>query len=98
RLEQAIFTSIHGHRLDGYQLAARTAGVNDALARELTLWGPAHDSLWDTRRDGRSVNFHPLESGDYCVSSTTLAGAEYSGRSGGRGYTLTFILLRELRG
>ena len=96
RLEQAIFTSVHGHRLDGYQLAARSPGVSEPLARELTLWGPAHDSLWDTRRDARSVNFHPLESGDYCLSVTTSAGAEYSGRSGGRVYTQMLILPHEL--
>src|SRR6478752_2518834 len=60
RIEQAIFTSIQSSRLDGYQLAAASPGITDELARELTVWGPAHDSLWDTRRDARSVNFHAL--------------------------------------
>ena len=46
RLEQAIFTSVRSERLDGYQLAARSSGVTDELAKELTGWGPAHDSLW----------------------------------------------------
>src|SRR5262245_10047182 len=31
RLEQAIFTSVRSERLDGYQLAARSAGVSDEL-------------------------------------------------------------------
>src|SRR3954447_470873 len=92
RLEQAIFTSIKGPRLEGYQLAAKSGGIDGELEKELAAWGPAHDSLWDTRHDARSVNFHPLTSGDYCLSCTTLAGGEYSGRSGGRVYTQMFVL------
>src|SRR3954464_12748583 len=96
RLEQAIFTSIKSGRLDGYQLAAASSGVTAEMAKELMVWGPAHDSLWDTRRDARSINFHPLASGEYCLSCTTLAGAEYSGRGGGRVYTQMFLLPREV--
>jgi hypothetical protein len=92
KLETAIFTSIKSQRLDGYQLAAASPGVTDSMAKELTLWGPAHDSLWDTRRDARSVNFFRLAGGDYCLSCTTLAGEEYSGRGGGRVYTQMFLL------
>ena len=95
RLEQAIFTSVRSTRLDGYQLAATSGGISDAVAKELTIWGPAHDSLWDTRHDARSVNFHPLATGDYCVSCTTLAGAEYSGRGGGRVYSQMFVVPRD---
>src|SRR5687767_6025430 len=92
RLEQAIFTSTRGSRLNGYQLAARSNGVSEELAKELTTWGPTHDSLWDTRHDARSVNFHPLSTGTYCLSCTTIAGEEYSGRGGGRIYTQMFVL------
>src|SRR5690242_18556782 len=95
RIEQAIFTSIQSSRLDGYQLAATSNGIASELAKELTIWGPAHDSLWDTRCDARSVNFHPLQDGSYCLSCTSLSGAEYSGRSGGRVYTQMFVLTRE---
>ena len=96
RLDQAIFTSVKSSRLDGYQLAAASSGVTDAIAQELMVWGPAHDSLWDTRRDARSINFHPLASGEYCLSCTTLAGAEYSGRGGGRVYTQMFLVPRDV--
>ena len=95
RLEQAVFTSIRSSRLDGYQLAARSGGVSEALAKELTAWGPAHDSLWDKRLDARTVNFHPLTTGDFCLSWTTISGAEYSGRGGGRVYTQMFVLPHE---
>ncbi len=95
RLEQAVFTSIRGSRMDGYQLAAHSGGLGESLVKELTTWGPAHDSLWDTRRDARTVNFHPLSTGDFCLSWTSIAGEEYSGRGGGRIYTQMFVLPRE---
>jgi hypothetical protein len=96
RLQQAIFTSIKAQRLDGYQLAAASPGIDAELAKELTVWGPAHDSLWDTRRDARSVNFFPLAGGDYCLSWTTAGGEEYSARGGPRIYTQMFIVPPEV--
>lgn len=95
RLEQAIFTSVRSERLDGYQLAARSGGVSDDLAKELTSWGPAHDSLWLNQPGASSVNFHRLADDHFCVSQTTLAGAEYSGRGGGRVYTQMVVIPRD---
>jgi hypothetical protein len=96
RLEQAIFTSVKSSRLDGYQLAAVSSGITPDVSKELTVWGPAHDSLWDTRRDARSVNYFPLNSGStFCLSWTTVSGEEYSGRGGGRIYTQMFLLTRD---
>lgn len=92
RLEQAIYTSLPGPRLAGYQLAAVSPGIAPPLARELTTWGPAHDALWDRRADARSVNFHPLLGGQWCLSWTCVAGEEYSGRGGGRVYTQMFVV------
>jgi hypothetical protein len=95
RLEQAIFTSIRGARLDGYQLAVTSPGINSQIAKELTGWGPAHDSLWNTEPGAKSINFHTLSDGLFCVSQTSLAGAEYSGRGGGRVYTHMLVVPRE---
>jgi hypothetical protein len=95
RLEQAIFTSVRSERLDGYQLAARSSGVTDELAKELTGWGPAHDSLWVSQPGSTSTNYCVLSDGRVCVSQTTLSGAEYSGRGGGRVYTQMIVLPRE---
>jgi len=95
RLEQAIFTSVRSERLDGYQLAARSGGVSDDLAKELTSWGPAHDSLWLNQPGASSVNFHRLADDHFCVSQTTLSGAEYSGRGGGRVYTQMVVIPRD---
>src|SRR5687768_15734679 len=83
-LDQALFTSVRGSRLEGYQLAARSAGIGEAEVRELSRCSPGHDALLDPREGAESVNFHRLESGRYCVSRTVKAGAEYSGREGPR--------------
>jgi hypothetical protein len=95
RLEQAIFTSMRGTRLDGYQLAAQSPGINHQIAKELTAWGPAHDSLQTTEPGAKSINFHGLSDGLYCISQTSLAGSEYSGRGGGRVYTQMLVVPRE---
>lgn len=92
-IPQAIFTSIRGKRLDGYQLAARSEEIDDELARDLQAWGPAHDSLLHPREGIESINFHPLAAGQwYVLSRTVCSGAEYSGRAGGRVYTQMFLL------
>jgi hypothetical protein len=93
RLPQAIFTSVRGKRLDGYQLAARSDEIDDELARDLQSWGPAHDSLLFPREGIESINFHAVAAGQwYCLSRTVCSGAEYSGRAGGRIYTQMFLI------
>ena len=92
RIPQAIFTSLRTARLDGYQLAAWSPEVTDDLARELTSWGPAHDSLLSDSPAAVSINFHPLQNEQFCLSRTTRTGAEYSGRAGGCIQTLMFVL------
>lgn len=95
RIPQAIFTSLRGQRLSGYQLAATSEGIGEDLARELNVWGPAHDSLLDETAEESSVNFHPLGTEHFCLSLTSSGGAEYSGRAGARIYTQMFVLPRE---
>ena len=92
-VEQAIFTSLIDDQRAGYHLTAASPGLRDSDARELAVWGPSHDSLWtDESGVAESINFHPLPSGAYCVSRTTVAGAEYSGRGGANIYTHCLIL------
>lgn len=93
-IEQAIFTSARTERLEGYQLVGRSPGITEDIARELTNWGPAHDSLWRDEAAASSINFHPVAGEQFCISRTTLAGAEYSGRGGGRVYTQMLIVPR----
>jgi hypothetical protein len=95
RLSQAIFTSVRSERLDGYQLAARTPDITEDLVKDLTTWGPAHDSLWSGEPGATSINFHGLADGQCCLSQTTLSGEEYSGRGGGRVYTQMIVIPKD---
>jgi GTPase-associated protein 1 len=90
-IEQAIFTSAETNRLRGYQLVAASSGISAPLARELTTWGPSHESLCDAREGASSVNFHPLGGNRWCVSQSVADGEEYSGRGGTRVYSQSFI-------
>jgi len=91
-IQQAIFTSAQTNRLDGYQLAVHSGGIDDLDLRELQAWGPSHDSLLESGEDAVSVNFHRLPSGAYCVSKTTPAGSEYSARTGPKVYTQCLVV------
>ncbi|MBN2581172.1 MAG: hypothetical protein JXB10_19480 [Pirellulales bacterium] len=96
KLEQAIFTSAVTDRAAGYQVVARSPGVRDADARELSTWCPSHDALLESGPNAVSFNFHPLPSGAWCVSRTVPAGWEYSGRGGVRVYTHCLLVPTEV--
>jgi len=79
-IEQAVFTSAKTDRAQGYQLLSRSPNLTEADAREISVWAPSHGSLLEHRGECSSANFFQLSSGSFCVSRTTRAGAEYSGR------------------
>lgn len=80
QIEQAVFTSAKTDRAQGYQLLSRSPHLSEADARELSLWAPSHGSLLEAGEAATSANCFQLSSGSYCVSRTSQAGAEYSGR------------------
>ncbi len=94
-IEQAVFTSAETDRSAGYQVVAASPGISEADVRELAVWGPSHGALLESSPNAVSSNFHPLPSGCYCVSRTTPAGWEYSGRGGARVYTQCLIVRPE---
>jgi len=94
-VQQAIFTSAKTDHSAGYQILAASPGIVEFDRRELAAWGPSHDSLSDSGPDAVSVNFFPLPSGSFCLSRTTPAGWEYSGRGGHRIYTHCLIVSPE---
>ncbi len=91
-IEQAVFTSARTEQARGYQLVAMSSGVQPDDARQLAVWGPSHGSLSDGSEGASSTNFHPLPSGNWCVSRSSAAGPEYSGRGGARVYTQCLIV------
>jgi len=94
-IEQAIFTSAETDRASGYQVVAASPGICEADLRELATWGPSHGALLESAWNSASLNFHPLPSGAHCVSHTTPAGWEYSGR-GVRVYTHCLVVPRQV--
>lgn len=95
-VQQAIFTSVRSGRNEGYQIASCSPGVSRQEQRELSQWGPSHDSLYDELATAESINCHQTVKGEFCVSQTVLAGREYSGRGGLRVYTHMFLVPGEL--
>jgi hypothetical protein len=80
QIEQAVFTSAKTDRAQGYQLLSRSPHLSEADAREISLWAPSHGALLEPGEAATSANCFQLSSGAYCVSRTSQAGAEYSGR------------------
>jgi hypothetical protein len=70
-VEQAIFASSEQNGEMGHQVVARSSGVCTADAHELPVWEPSRDSMLETDTDAESYNFHPLPSGNYCISRST---------------------------
>ena len=93
-VEQAIFTSVETDRQSGYQVLAHSPGVCDADLGELAAWEPSRDSMHETGPEAESFNFHPLPSGAYCLSRTTLNDGEQDG--GPRVYTHCLIVPPEV--
>ncbi|MGO8691675.1 MAG: hypothetical protein ACLQLG_18805 [Thermoguttaceae bacterium] len=80
-IEQAILASVGEEDAGGCRVVAASAGLRADDRRELAAWGPSCDGLWEPDAGRRtSINFHPLPSGSFCISRTTLAGWEDGGR------------------
>lgn len=94
-LEQAIFTSAKTHKVQGYHLVARSAGIDELLARSLTRWCPSHGAIAGPEPDADSINFHPLENGYLALSRTMFGGPEYSARGGLQVVTRAVVLRPE---
>jgi len=92
--EQALFTSVPSGRVQGYQLVARSKGIDERTARELIRWGPSHAALCNTDPRAESINFHPLDNGRFVLSRTMYGGPEYSRRGGFQLVTRFLILQR----
>jgi hypothetical protein len=79
-LQQALFASVRSGENEGYQIAGHSPGIDAETRRELTAWGPSHDSLQSGRSENSSINGHSLADGRYCLSLTRATSGEYSGR------------------
>tara|TARA_R110002049_G_scaffold27321_2_gene93972 strand:+ start:29943 stop:30725 length:783 start_codon:yes stop_codon:yes gene_type:complete len=82
QIEQAIFTSADKGTMKGYQLVARSPGIDRALSQQLCRWSPSHGSLNEDDLDQWVLSTFPLSDGRSAVARTIFGGPEYSGRGG----------------
>lgn len=93
QIEQAIFTSADSGSMRGYQLVARSPGIDQRLAKELCRWAPSHASLWGDGAKDWSLNFFPAGEGWVAITRTLYGGPEYS-RRGGMQVVTTMLAMR----
>lgn len=95
KAEQAVFASADSSRMKGYQLVARSAGIDRSMAQELCRWAPSHSGL--THRDSRawSINYFRIDDSRVAVTRTTYGGPEYSARGGMQVVTLFLVVSRD---
>lgn len=93
KVEQAVFTSVRTKKAQGYHLVAVSEGIDETLARLLSVWGPSHASLLSDETDAESLNFHRVAHDWYAISRTVHGGPEYSGRGGLEIFT-NFLLVQ----
>jgi hypothetical protein len=91
-VEQAIFASSDRGSIKGYQLVARSAGVDRAVCQALCRWAPTQIPSDDPA--DWMINYFPINDKLVAVTRTVLGGPEYSGRGGIQVVTL-ILLLRE---
>lgn len=79
-VDQAIFASSAQGRVQGYQLIARSAGIDDHTAATLRRWSPSHQGLARTAENASSLNFFPLGDHRFAIARTAYGKSEYSAR------------------
>lgn len=77
--------------MKGYQLIARSAGLDRDTAQTLCRWAPSHSALIDQRFDADCLNVFPVDPRHVAISRTTFGGPEYSGRGGDQVVTLFLV-------
>lgn len=80
QVEQAVFASSDRGSMKGYQLVARSAGIDRTCGQELCRWAPSQlhcddDGFW-------TINFFPVSERSIAITRTVLGGPEYSSRGG----------------
>ena len=79
-VDQAIFASARGSQGSGYQLVARSRGIDEPTATMLRDWGPSQGTLLTRETDAKAISYYTLGSDRVVVSRTIYGGPEYSQR------------------
>ena len=100
-IEQAIYTLVRSdssdpgqknHKPNRYGVVAASSGVDLADVEAIADWSPRAEDMLDQSSTGVSFNFHPLPSGAFCISRSTMHGWEYGDSSPHFAYTQCLIV------
>lgn len=92
QIEQAIFTSAENATMKGYQLVARSPGIDRDVAQQLCSWSPSNGAVDEDNVDQSVLSTFPLSEQRFAVARTILGGPEYSHRGGTQVYTQILVL------
>lgn len=93
QVQQAVFASSSRGRAGGYQVIAKSSGVDRRDCQEICRWTPTRAPSSDT--DKWTVNYFPVSDDSFAVTRTVLGGPEYSCRGGTQVVTLILLLKDE---
>ena len=92
-IEQAIFASSDRGSVKGYQLVARSPGIDRAMSQCLCRWAPTQLPSDDPEQ--WVINYFPIDDQRVAVTRTVIGGPEYSRRGGFQVVTLILVLTNE---
>ncbi len=93
KVEQAVFASSDRGRMDGYQVIAKSSGVDSRACKELCRWAPTRAPSHDPKK--WTINYYPVSDDSIAVTRTVLGGPEYSCRGGTQVVTMILLLHNE---
>ncbi len=92
-VQQAVFASSDLGKVKGYQLVAKSLGIDRTCSQQLCLWSPTQMPSDDPA--DWSINYFPVTEDSVAVTRTVLGGPEYSNRGGTQVVTLILVLSNE---
>jgi GTPase-associated protein 1, N-terminal domain type 2 len=95
-IEQAVFSSKVGRTVSGYHLVARSPGINEEVAGELSRWSPSHGALPGRERNAVGYSFFRLGPRRLAIGRTVHGLPEYSGRGGLQVFTRYLVVSQSL--
>ena len=93
KVEQAIFASSDRGSMKGYQLVARSPGVDRSISQSLCRWAPTQ--VPGDASESWMISYFPINDETVAVTRTVLGGPEYSSRGGFQVVTLILLLRNE---
>ncbi len=90
-VDQAIFASADNSRVQGYQLVARSEGIDDEIAHALRTWSPTHGGLFSDDPNTEGHSYFPINDKLVAVGRSVYGSPEYSGRGGLQTVTLFIV-------